>query len=324
MQRRDLRTLRPSVGQTESTGGMCPWGVGKGVSGKVRKKRCGCILTTYQTNERHSIVLVRLSHRSAMERERSSRRFVCEHCSRPFATKSHLASHTLTHTGEKPFACDFEGCDYRCSQACNLKTHKRTHTGEKPFACDFEGCDFRCSDTRNLEAHRRTHSERGQQRQKKREEQVARALTGAGVVFDRELTVNLCGEGNRKFARIDFVIYRDWGTILLEVDEFQHSQYPIGCDAARMLDVFAEQMKLGRAGKIHFIRFNPDDFKDGGVAQKVLLKDRLSKLIGTIDTEPLLQYSVTYLYYSRTDSPLPDVCLEPDFPGSLRAIANCY
>ncbi len=137
------------------------------------------------------------------------------------------------------------------------------------------------------------------------------------------MTINFCGEGNRKFARIDFVIYRNWGTVLLEVDEHQHDHYPIGCDAARMLDIFAEQMKLGRAGKIHFIRFNPDEFKEGGMAQKVLLKDRLAKLIGTIDAEPSLQYSVTYLFYSRSDTPLPDVCLNPEFPGSLRAIVNC-
>ena len=65
------------------------------------------------------------------------------------------------------------------------------------------------------------------------------------------------------------------------------------------------------------------EFKDGGVTQKVLLKDRLAKLIEAIDAEPSLQYSVTYLYYSRSDSPLPDVCLDPDFPGSLRAIVNC-
>ena len=52
-------------------------------------------------------------------------------------------SPTLLCTGEKPFACDFEGCDYRCAVASSMETHKRTHTGEKPFACDFEGCDYR-------------------------------------------------------------------------------------------------------------------------------------------------------------------------------------
>ena len=81
-------------------------------------------------------------------------------------------------------------------------------------------------------------------------------------------------------------------------------------------------MKQGRAGKLHFVRFNPDEFKEGGQKQKVLLRDRLAKLIEVLDQEPQKQYSVTYLYYDRSDCPLPDVCLDPEYPGSLRAIVN--
>ena len=89
-----------------------------------------------------------------------------------------------------------------------------------------------------------------------------------------------------------------------------------------MLDIFGEQMKQGRAGKFHIIRLNPDAYSEAGVTQKTLLKDRLGTLLQTLDYEPVHQYSVTYLYYTRTDSPLPDVCLDPEFPGSLRAIVN--
>ena len=67
------------------------------------------------------------------------------------------------------------------------------------------------------------HTKRGQQRQKKREEQVAKALVSAGITFDREATVNFCSLANKKYARADFTIYREFGTVLLKIDERQHS-----------------------------------------------------------------------------------------------------
>ena len=152
---------------------------------------------------------------------------------------------------------------------------------------------------------------------------MARALVNAGVTYDREVTVQFCGEANKTLARVDFVIYREWGSVLVEVDEHQHEHYPVSCEAARMLNIFGEQLKQGRAGKIHVIRFNPDEYSEGGVKQKTLLKDRLATLLQTIEHEPERQYSVTYLYYTRTDSPLPDTCMEAEYPGSLRAIVNC-
>jgi uncharacterized Zn-finger protein len=64
-----------------------------------------------------------------------------------------------THTGEKPYACDEEGCDYKSTQKGNIKRHKKhvhgyvTPTNEKPYACDEEGCDYKARESKILNTH---------------------------------------------------------------------------------------------------------------------------------------------------------------------------
>ena len=42
--------------------------------------------------------------------------------------------------------------------AASGATHKGSHTGEKPFACDYVGCSFRCTTSYGLTEHKRTHA----------------------------------------------------------------------------------------------------------------------------------------------------------------------
>ncbi|RWS05436.1 hypothetical protein B4U79_08702, partial [Dinothrombium tinctorium] len=101
----------------------------------------------------------------------------CDICKRTFKAKHDRDCHRMTHTGEKPRACDWPGCDYRCitksernypcdwpgcekkfATSRHMKEHKRSHTGEKPFKCDWPGCDKWFSRKDHIKNHRFTHT----------------------------------------------------------------------------------------------------------------------------------------------------------------------
>ncbi|XP_029167585.1 uncharacterized protein LOC114938028 [Nylanderia fulva] len=67
----------------------------------------------------------------------------CKFCNRVFPREKSLQAHLRTHTGERPYLCDYPGCTKAFTQSGQLKTHQRLHTGEKPFLCTEPGCETR-------------------------------------------------------------------------------------------------------------------------------------------------------------------------------------
>ncbi|TRY75324.1 hypothetical protein TCAL_08325 [Tigriopus californicus] len=67
----------------------------------------------------------------------------CKVCHRVFPREKSLQAHLRTHTGERPYTCDYPGCSKRFTQSGQLKTHQRLHAGEKPFVCSAPGCGNR-------------------------------------------------------------------------------------------------------------------------------------------------------------------------------------
>uniref|UniRef100_A0A0N7ZBY8 C2H2-type domain-containing protein n=1 Tax=Scylla olivacea TaxID=85551 RepID=A0A0N7ZBY8_SCYOL len=67
----------------------------------------------------------------------------CHICNRVFPREKSLQAHLRTHTGERPYQCDYPQCTKAFTQSGQLKTHQRLHTGEKPFICSAPGCTSR-------------------------------------------------------------------------------------------------------------------------------------------------------------------------------------
>jgi hypothetical protein len=165
------------------------------------------------------------------------------------------------------------------------------------------------------------HTERGQQRRKKKEEHLARFLDATGFRYERQQVIKFCGEGNKTCARLDFVVYREWGVCIIELDEDQHKHYPIECETARMMDFFREQVKAGRLDKIKLVRFNPDQYMENGQRKRTTLKQRYDVLREVIMQQPAKHFSIKYLFYDSS-SPYPEVCLDPAYPRELRELVE--
>ncbi|KAF2178705.1 hypothetical protein K469DRAFT_486990, partial [Zopfia rhizophila CBS 207.26] len=61
----------------------------------------------------------------------SQKKHRCKVCDKRFTRPSSLQTHMYSHTGEKPFPCDFEGCGRHFSVLSNLRRHQRMHESER-------------------------------------------------------------------------------------------------------------------------------------------------------------------------------------------------
>ncbi|ODA78326.1 hypothetical protein RJ55_05707 [Drechmeria coniospora] len=62
----------------------------------------------------------------------------CKVCDKRFTRPSSLQTHMYSHTGEKPFACEVEGCGRHFSVVSNLRRHRKIHRGEAPSEAGSE------------------------------------------------------------------------------------------------------------------------------------------------------------------------------------------
>jgi hypothetical protein len=56
-------------------------------------------------------------------------------------------------SGEKPFKCEFDGCDRRFANSSDRKKHSHVHTSDKPYNCKIRGCDKSYTHPSSLRKH---------------------------------------------------------------------------------------------------------------------------------------------------------------------------
>jgi len=182
----------------------------------------------------------------------------------------------------------------------------------------------------------KSHTPQGQQRRKREEEALAKSLTKAGILFDREVSIDFsCGLGNdraKKSARVDFVVQRPCPsgviTFYIEVDEREHSDdaYLLSCECRRMMDVHSSVL-TSETSTSHavWLRFNPHAFRVDGMLQKVPKPVRYQQLHQIIQTyEPHLLFEIWYLCYTmetQGERVYPIIFNDPQFPDAMKSFA---
>lgn len=63
----------------------------------------------------------------------------CPYCGKPYYSSNSMNAHVRSHEHkEEEVRCQWAGCGKLFDKPCRLRAHMRSHTGDRPYSCDFE------------------------------------------------------------------------------------------------------------------------------------------------------------------------------------------
>ncbi|KAI8835410.1 hypothetical protein BJ741DRAFT_223512 [Chytriomyces cf. hyalinus JEL632] len=118
---------------------------------------CGSPPTTTRTTPPLTITTPASLRDAETRRRKKKQVYPCPYfdCTREFPTKARLTSHSVTHSGDRPFVCSVAGCAKAYTTNNRLTIHKRAHSNLRPYMCNQ--CEYAATQMCTLRSHLLTH-----------------------------------------------------------------------------------------------------------------------------------------------------------------------
>lgn len=122
-----------------------------------REKFFCCDICGSKFNNREQIKNHVMRHVGLFHKKVFHQRIICDQCSMMVYSHKMKRHKLIHHSDEKPFRCDFSGCDAAFSDTRILSDHKNIHLRLKPYKCEYCTEAFRSG--ANLRLHRIRHTD---------------------------------------------------------------------------------------------------------------------------------------------------------------------
>lgn len=108
----------------------------------VHEKNVNYVCTEANCSKAYSTQVDLTRHKKNHHQMFALNRFMCASCAKVFPNQSRLDQHERIHNGQRPFACQFEGCQWAFRTSSKLRRHERSHKGDRRYVCHVCGKSY--------------------------------------------------------------------------------------------------------------------------------------------------------------------------------------